>query len=256
MMIIELLVWSTLLCIFAGVILVLDYWGHLLREQDSYRRDELIDFYRILLRQFESLTARGDTALSYASIGAGIAVAWALTLFGGLLSPDITMAPDHAEDQIPNYFFQSILFLFILHIVWPSLKDVAMDQGGPHGMPARLVNTETTFFFGLAVALGAINLTMWGVYHHQSFLFCSINAGLCFVYAGYRLHTAERFAGDAYGDEYYPGQNDEQGEYDSYYDEDGADSTTAGPQVDDVDDVELGEYAEPGTDRRNDDDPY
>lgn len=214
-MIIELFVWVILFGIFAGVVLVLDYWGHLLREQETYSRDELIDFYRIIMRQFENLTGRGETGLNYLALGGGIAVAWVLTLFGGLLSPDITMAPDYAEDQIPNYFFSSILFLLILHIVWPSIKDVAADQGGPDGILSRLLATETPFFFAFAVALGAMNLTVWGVYHHMSFLFCAINAVLCFVYAGYRLHTAEKPYDDGYDRRYDTATDDR---YDSAVD--------------------------------------
>lgn len=240
MMFIEILVWATLFGTFASVVLVLDYWSHLLREQDSFTRDELIDLYRINLRQFENLTSRGEAGLNYLAIGGGIAVAWALTLFGGLLSPDITIAPDHAEDQIPNYFFQSILFLLILHIVWPSMKDLASDQGGPDGILGRLLATELPFFFSLAIALGTINLAVWGVHHHMSFMFCAINAGLCFVYAGYRLHTAEQ-------SEFTPGSG-----YDEGYDE--------GDSEDNPEDfgdstVDLGEDA--GDLKQNgDDDPY
>ncbi len=257
MMILDFLVWAILLIIFAGVILILDYWGHLLREQDSYTRGELVDFYRIYLRQIENLTsARGDAGINYMAIGAGIGVAWALTLFGGLLSPDVTAASDHAEDQIPNYFFQSLLFPLILHIVWPAMKDVALDQGGPQGILSRLLNAEIPFFFAMAVALGSINLAVWGVYHHMNFLFAAINAGLCFVYAGYRLHTQELddrggMDRDAYDDEYAPGGGGyaDDGEYpprdEAGYDE-GGDYTTAGsvdevemPDFDDMDSVDL-----------------
>jgi hypothetical protein len=237
MMFIEILVWTTLLGIFASVVLVLDYWSHLLREQDSYTRDELVDLYRINLRQFENLTGRGETSLNYLALLAGIAVAWALTLFGGLLSPDVTLAPDHAEDQIPNYFFQSILFPLILHIVWPSMKDVANDQAGPDGVLSRLLATELPFFFGLTVALGAINLAVWGVHHHMSFLFCAINAVLCFIYAGYRLHTAEP------AEEYSTGSD-----YDEAY-EDPAEDYGDVPS-----DVDLGES--PGGLKQEGDEPY
>ncbi|MCR9141305.1 MAG: hypothetical protein NXI24_03575 [bacterium] len=251
MMFIEILVWATLLGVFAGVVLVLDYWGHLLREQDSYTRDELIDLYRIILRQFENLTSRGETALNYLALLSGIAVAWALTLFGGLLSPDITIAPDHAEDQIPNYFFQSILFPLILHIVWPSMKDVASDQGGPDGFLSRLLATELPFFFSLTIALGAINLAVWGVHHHMSFIFCAINAGLCFIYAGYRLHTAEPASEYAPGSDYGESYDDNYGDaYDS-----------PAPETERFDDfdagsVELGEDAGDLNQSSDDRDPY
>ncbi len=259
MIFIEIIVWLTIFAIFAGVILVLDYWGGLVRSKDTYTRDELLNFMDILLRQVERLTGRrGDPGPAYIMFGAGILIAWVLTLFGGLLSPNVMPhAPDHAENQVPNYFFQSILFLVILHVVWPSLRDTALDQGGPDGFPARLASAETPFFFGLAVALGAINLTTWGVYHEMTFLFASINAGLCFIYGGYRLHLAAQENDDEFYDDYGGGYGAAES-YDDNYDEgpgDVGDFDGGGMEPQDIE-LDTGAGADDSDLRERGDDPY
>lgn len=194
-MILELIVWLILLSICGGIALVFDYWLQLFRRKDSYDREELIDFVYILQRQFELLTSRGDATLNYLGLVSGLGVAWLLTLFGGLLSPDQTaMSPDHAENQVPNYFFQSILFVGVLHAIWPSMREFAQDRGGPDGFLARLLDTELPFFFALCVTLASISLSLWGVYHEMNFLFCLVNAALCIAYAMYRLRQAREEA--------------------------------------------------------------
>jgi hypothetical protein len=191
-MTLELFVWAILFMITSGIVLVLNYWFKLFQAKDEYRREEILDFVTILRTELEILTARGEPLLNYAGLGLGVATAWLLTWFGGLMSPDASaLTPDHAENQMPNYFFQSVLFLMMLHFVWPSLKEVAVDRMGVGGLASRALEAELPYFFGLASALGAINVTVWGVFHEMSFLFCAINMLLCLVYAGYRLSQAE-----------------------------------------------------------------
>lgn len=192
-MTLELFVWAILFMITSGIVLVLNYWFKLFQAKDEYRREEILDFVTILRTELEILTARGEPLLNYAGLGLGVATAWILAWFGGLMSPDASaLTPDHAENQMPNYFFQSVLFLMMLHFVWPSLKELAVDRMGVGGLASRALEAELPYFFGLASALGAINITVWGVFHEMSFLFCAINMILCLVYAGYRLSQAEQ----------------------------------------------------------------
>ncbi|MCB1304495.1 MAG: hypothetical protein KDK37_09465, partial [Leptospiraceae bacterium] len=94
--------------------------------------------------------------------------------------------------QMPNYFFQSALFILILHLAFPSFRDLARDQGGSSGILMRILNTEIALFFGISCTLAAINLTVWGVHHQTSFLFSLINAVFCMLYAGFRLSQKEK----------------------------------------------------------------
>ncbi len=183
----EIIVWIILFSFFSGIVLVLHYWATLLREKDQYTREELVDFLQIILKQIQVLTSHGSPGLNYMALGAGIGAAWLLTLFGGLVSPNSSPSPDHAGAEMPNYFFQSALFVLIAHVVWPSLKDFAVDRGGRESLFFRIVDSDIPFFFGLATALGAINVAVWGVYHEMSFLFCFLNMLICLGYAGYRL---------------------------------------------------------------------
>lgn len=202
-----LIVWLIVFGIMFGVVLIVQYWSQLIRSRDQYTRDDLIDFAHIVPQQLDLLLGTRDRATSILGLVLGIGSAWLLTLFGGLVSPDVSPAPDHASGQVPNYFFQSILFPFILHVVWPSLREAAEGYGGPDGIPSRLLRAEVPFLIGLTIALGSVSITMWGTYHEMNFLFCGINLGACLAYAGYRLDQPDR------DDDRGPGQDD----YDDTY---------------------------------------
>lgn len=186
-MIWELIVWSIVFFFFLSAVIVVHYWYDLLRTRDQYRREELIDLQRIIQDRFFDLMGRGDAVMNYAGLGVGVGVAWVLTLLGGLFSPGHPSIVDHATDQIPNYFFQSALFPAILHITWPSLREFFMQQGGP---AERLLDSENLFFIGLTIALAAVHVAVWGVYHDMNFLWNAANMGLCLLYAGYRVDLA------------------------------------------------------------------
>lgn len=203
-MIWELVVWLIFFGFFLGAILVVHYWYDLLRTRDQYRREELIDIGRILQDRFLDLMGRGDALMNYAGLLVGVAVAWLLTLIGGFFSQSQPGMADHASGQITNYFFQSALFPAILHITWPSLRDVFEQQGGPL---RRLLDAENLLFIGLTVGLAAVHVATWGVYHHMNFLWNLGNMCLCLVYAGYRVDLAlnrpdENYGADNYDDEY------------------------------------------------------
>ena len=179
------IIWCVIFPILAGIVLIVQYWADLIRSRDQYTRDELVDLAHILPEQLDRLTGTRDRAMS---LFLGVGAAWLLTLFGGLVSPDVSPAPDYASGQIPNYFFQSILFPAILHLIWPSLRETAQGYGG--GIAAKLVQAEIPFLFGLTAALAAVSLTVWGVYHEMGFFFCALNMLACMAYAGYRLGHA------------------------------------------------------------------
>ncbi|MBI41873.1 MAG: hypothetical protein CMF59_19940 [Leptospiraceae bacterium] len=183
----DILVWIILFSIFAGIVLVVHYWYELFRRKDRYGREEILNIPQIIQDQLMYLTDGRDRLLQFGGIGVGIAIGWGLTWVGGFFSPDVGPEPDWASAQMPNYFFQSALFVLILHLAYPSFRDLAHDSGGSSGVLMRLLNTEIGVFFGLTTTLASINLTSWGVHHQSSFLFSLINAVICLLYAGYRL---------------------------------------------------------------------
>ncbi len=192
---VEIIVWIILYFFLSGAVLVVHYWYNLFQSREQYTRDEILDFMRIIQDQIQKLTASGDRGLNFISIFVGVVTAWILTLFGGLVSPNSSLAPDHAEAEMPNYFFQSALFLLILHLVWPSLKEMALERGGESSPIYKILQTEIPFFYGFCSALGAVNLAVWGVYHEMLFLFCFINMLICLFYVGYRLQSVEELQG-------------------------------------------------------------
>ncbi len=184
---IEWIVWIILFFTMAGCVLVVRYWISLMREKDSYHRDELIDFPSILLREANALSPDGISGFLAAAGGVGLAML--LTLLGGLLSPDTGPEPDWTASQMPNYFFQSALSVLIFHLAWPSFRTIAEDSFAPSFLRTFL-EQEDAFFWGMSVALAAFNLTAWGVEHRISFFFVLINGLLLLVYAGYRLNLS------------------------------------------------------------------
>lgn len=188
--ILDFIVWLILFLVLAGIVLVLNYWVYLFQHQDNYSRDELLDFYNIIMNELRRLMGQDDPAINYASAGVGVATAIGLALLGGVFVNDLMAIPDYAEPQAANYFFQSILFVVVLHLVWPSIRDMAMDQGG---FLLRLTDSEIPYFFGLSVGLAAFNLMVWGVHNEMNFFFCVGNMLACLVYGGYRVNTLEQY---------------------------------------------------------------
>ena len=187
----ELLICIILLSWFSGAVLLLRYWYALILSKERYTRDELVDFLNIFMDEQKRLLGSESPLAGIITLGIGVFCAIILTWFGGIISPNLTGASDYAEAQYPNYFFQSFLAPLVLHFVWPTIKDIAVDQGGgPGSFVHKLALAEVPFFFGLCTGLATANFTAWGYHHEMSFLYCLINSLLCLGYAGYRLHTS------------------------------------------------------------------
>ncbi|MCB1175632.1 MAG: hypothetical protein KDK39_18805 [Leptospiraceae bacterium] len=216
-------IWLVLFLIIAGIVLVLCYWVHLFTTRDNYERTELIDFYNIIMGELTRLTGERFQFGSGLALLAGAGMAWLLTLFGGWISPAVAAVPDYASDLATNYFFQSILFIGVLHLMWPALQDYAWDSpGGGGGIAAQMLSQEVPFMFTLGSGLAAMNLMNWGVYHQMNFLVVLLNVLSCAIYAGYRVFQYNPEANRDYNDwqggsadsgESYDWQPDERSEY-------------------------------------------
>ena len=202
-MMLEILVWFAIFATFMALLLLFNYWIYLFRTQDSFSREEIINVPRIVQVELGRLLGGQDMPLRVLSFLGGIFVAWALTLLGGFLSPDLSPAPDYASDQVPNYFFQSALSIFILHLIWPAFKDMSASLQSQVWLH-KLIHLDLPFFLSLSIALGAINLILWGLYHEMHFFYCILNLGLCLSYASYRLGSEEKKLGDAKAEEENP----------------------------------------------------
>ncbi len=178
-------VWLILLWLFTGLALLLRYWIDLFRSREEYTRPEILDLATILQGEMGRLTPPGGKLHSLLSFAGGVLVVWFLALLGGLVSPDLSTTPDLAENHLPNYFFQSLLILPLLQLIWPLLKD--LNRGNGPGPLSLFLKTELSLFFGAAVTLVALNFTLWGVYHQMSFLFVLLNSLASMGYLLYRL---------------------------------------------------------------------
>ena len=192
-MILEFLVWFAIFVFFIALLLLFNYWIYLFRTQDNFSREELVNAPVIIRTELGRLLGGQDRLLRILSFLWGMLGAWALTLLGGFLAPDLSPAPDHASDQVPNYFFQSVLSLFVLHLIWPALKDMsAYGDGGSQSWLHRLFRLDLPFFLSLSIGLAAMNLALWGLYHEMNFFYCILNLSLCLGYASYRLGSEEK----------------------------------------------------------------
>lgn len=234
---IEIIVWVILISFFFGAVLVVRYWYALFMDRDQYTRDEILNFYEIILAQLRELTAGKNEGANYIAIGAGIAVGWLLTYIGGAVSPDVGPEPDWASAQIPNYFFQSAFFIGVLHLAWPSFRELAIDSGNQ--ILRTILRTEVPFFFGLSVNLAAVCVMVWGVHHETSFLYALINGLLCLFYAGIRFHKKAITDEPDEDSEYSPYQDDDE----DYEDEPESDFNESGSY--DPDDVSDMDFEEP-----------
>ncbi|MCS7205152.1 MAG: hypothetical protein NZ853_05605 [Leptospiraceae bacterium] len=180
-----LLVWIILFLVLLWLVMVISYWEHLLRQKDIFTRQELIDFKNILFFQLQKMNPH-HSLMGYITFFLGIVNAWLLTLLGGLISPDTGPEPDFTTDEMPNYFFQSALFVGMLHIVWPSLR-AYFEERNFRGIFQEILEHDKSFFTGISVALSSISLACWGVYHEIHFLFVLINGVILLSYAAYQI---------------------------------------------------------------------
>lgn len=187
----EFIVWIIHFTLFGGAVIFITYWIRLLQNKEELHRKELIDFFDIIKKEAQKLFPRSHVPVGYITFLLGIILAWLLVFLGGLFSPAMGSLPDYASSELTNYFFQSILFPGVLHFIWPLFKEnVALSGTSPNAFLKRFTESDVPFFFGLCVSLGSLNLTLWGIYHDMSFLYCAFNAVFCFIYAGIRFPSS------------------------------------------------------------------
>ncbi len=190
-MFLEFFIWLSVLFFFIALLLLFNYWLYLFHNKESYTRQEIFDISKILLNEASRLFNSNDRTFRILIFTSGIFTGLALSALGGILSPNLSKAPDYAASQLPNYFFQSVLFLFILHLIWPSVRNLRLYRKEMNWL-WQFGKLELLYFFGLGTSLAAINMTLWGIYHEMHFLYVVLNATLCLGYVSYRLRAEEK----------------------------------------------------------------
>lgn len=207
------IVWIIIFSIFLWIVLVIPYWENLIRTKEMYTKEELISFFQIYNHQLQKMNPN-HSVLGYIAFFSGIFVAWSLTLIGGFISPDRGKEFDFASNEMANYFFQSGLFVFILHIVWPSMKSYFEENFAPDIL-IKFLENDKAFFTGLATALPSISVSNWGVYHELSFLFVFINSVILLTYAAYQVQREKpthEYQTNENSDEYVDNNNEKNSE--------------------------------------------
>ena len=184
-MIFDFIIWFFVFSFLLALILVLNYYIFLFRSRENVNRKEVFPIHKIVYNELGRLLMNKNAAPRLISFLLGILCVWMLTLLGGFLAPDLSIAADYAASQIPNYFFQSVIFVLILHLFWPALMETVPLQTR---IMKDLGNLNFPFLFSLSLGLAAMNISLWGLYHELSFIYCIINASLCLGYGSYRLN--------------------------------------------------------------------
>ncbi|MDH5654858.1 MAG: hypothetical protein OEZ34_03050 [Spirochaetia bacterium] len=176
----DLIVWFILCTLFSSGLIIFHHWMELFSSSDSISKEELTGIPEIFRRKINAIP---DPALFFTGYGIGIFLSWLLVLFGGMVSPDLTVASDYGENTPANYFFQSFLFPILLAILWPAFIDLL-----PEGSKEKLSSAGNGLFYGSAVSLAALNFSIWGVFHQTRFLFIFLNAAVLLIFALYKLN--------------------------------------------------------------------
>ncbi len=164
-----------------GVISVLNYYIKLFgdREKETFTRDELIDYLRIVPKEMLSVVESHEDIQNGGIaffLSAFITYLW--SLLGGLVGSP------HYTNEFGNYFFQSFFILGILVATYSSLKEAILGDlifTNPEHFLVKLFNQEIPMLSGCGISLIAANLSVYGLYHQTLFLFVLCN--VCIIAA-------------------------------------------------------------------------
>ncbi|MBE7411656.1 MAG: hypothetical protein L6Q54_03260 [Leptospiraceae bacterium] len=164
-----------------GVISVLNYYFKLFgdREKDTFSREELIDFLRIIPKEMLSvIESHGDIQNGGIAFFLSAFFSYLWSLLGGLIGSP------HYTNEFGNYFFQSFFILGILMATYTSLKEAILGDllftNEGHFL-VKLLSQEIPILCGMGVSLIAANLSVYGLYHQTLFLFTLCN--VCIIAA-------------------------------------------------------------------------
>ena len=187
--------WLFVFILLLHFILLFNYWQNLFRAKEKYSRDELVALPKILLQEFRRLFFSSSSFIFIMlNFFTGITLASFLVFLGGALALDISPAPDLAGNQLSNYFFQSFLFLLVLHLLEPKWKEIFLGEDKQNSLLAKIFHGSAYLYLGLAISLAAWNISIWLLYNEIHSFYYIMNVPLCLLYANYRLQLEEKSA--------------------------------------------------------------
>jgi hypothetical protein len=166
-----------------SMVAIINYYFKLfsLEDRESFDRQELIDFTKIIPREIASLFEY-DGSLQYGIIAFGVSGLFSFlwVLFGGLFGESF-----YSHD-FSTYLFGSALLPIIFHFSHPYLMDALGDQD-PDSPLMRILSQGTSIVGGSTITLVSTNLSFYGLFHETYFIFNLINIVSCIGIFLYRI---------------------------------------------------------------------
>ena len=184
-----LIVWIFVFIFVSGITLIWNYWEQLISIKVKYKKNEVSPILKIIAQQWNLLIFNETTYYNTLSFFFGLGVSWLLAILGGVNSKVINEIPAVSQNNLSNYFFPSILFSFLIRILWPLLNNLV--EKDKSNFMKNFCKTQAQFFFGLNISLSALNLTNWGIYHQLNFFYVIIHSLFCISYTNYIIKKAD-----------------------------------------------------------------
>ena len=151
------------------------------RDRDSFERNELIDFQRIIPKEvvgiFEHDGNFQDAMIAF-SVSALFTYFW--TLMGFLIGES------HYSNEFSSYFFHFPIFPILFLFGLPYLQNFLYDLGEDNIL-YKLSLQNTGFVIGSSISVIAANLASYGAYHEMLFVLIFLNTILSTAISLYKL---------------------------------------------------------------------
>lgn len=148
--------------------------------RESFDRDELVDYQRILpsqvLSNFESEGDLQNGILAFA-------ISFVFTYLWSLLAAVFGIST--YSHEFTTYFFQSCFIPLVFFYGAPLLQDYLAGNLGSQHIATALSGQTTALVSGSTSCLFAVNITNYGFYHETLFFFVLLNVislGFLYVY--------------------------------------------------------------------------
>lgn len=154
-------------------------------DKDSFTKQELIDFHRIIpMEKLHLFEREGSIQFGLAAFFTSIILTYLWTLAGGLIGP-----PHYTNDP-GNYFFHSFILFLVVTFSYPYLYDAFLSRlamSDSRNILVQFFKQENNIILGCGITLIAANLTVYGMYHEMFFIAVFSNIIIIGVVLLYKL---------------------------------------------------------------------
>jgi len=138
--------------------------------RDTFERDELVDFQRILSPQvLSNFETEGDLQSGLIAFAISVVVSFLWSLLSAVFGLSTY------SNEFTTYFFNSCFIPLVFFYGAPLLQDYLSGNIGSSHIATKLSGQTTALVAGSTSFLFASNITLYGFYHEALFFFVFIN---------------------------------------------------------------------------------